>query len=131
MSNWSDELDKLKERIEELKKKVKSNPNSLDKIADKINENLIEITKYLEISEEVIQREATENPKIIKSVAELTQSITDLETYLNDLEVKYKAIEQKTANLKIAYGVGGALGGVIGAVAFWKTLPKVKKWLGL
>ena len=118
MSSWSEELDKLKGRIEELKKKVKSNPDSLDKIADKIDENLAEIAKYLEVSEEVIQREAAEHPKISKSVTELTQSITDLENQLKSLEVKHKALEQKTKNIKIAYGVGGTLGGVIGAVAF-------------
>jgi len=107
----------LKERIEELKKQVQTNPDSLDKIADKIDENLTEINKYLEASEEVIQREATEHPKINKSVTELTQSITDLETYLKDLEVKHKELEQKTQNTKISYGASGAVGGVVGAVA--------------
>lgn len=131
MSNWSEELDKLRERIEELKKKVKSNPNSLDKITDRINENLEEIFKYLEASEEIIQREATEHPKISKSVSELTQSITDLENYLNDLEIKYQALEEKSKNLKIACGVGGTVGGIVGTIALWKALPKVKKWLGL
>ena len=131
MSEWNEQLDKLKERIEELKKKVKTNPNSLDKIADKIDENLKEITKFLEASEETLQREAVEHPKVIKSVAELTQSITELENYIGELEVKHQAIEQKTNNLKIAYGVGGTIGGIIGAVALWKALPKVKKWLGI
>jgi chromosome segregation ATPase len=130
VSSWSEELDKLKERIEELQKKVKTNPNSLSKIADKIDENLAEITKYLEASEEIIKREATENSKIVKSVAELTQSITDLETYIGELEIKHNSLEQKTKNIKIAYGVGGTIGGVVGAIALWKTLPKVKKWLG-
>ena len=90
----------------------------MDKIADSIDNNLAEIIKYLEASEEVIQREATEHPKIVKSVAELTQSITHLETYIGELEVKHKALQQKTNNLKIAYGAGGAIGGVIGGVAF-------------
>ena len=120
MSEWSEQLDKLKERIEELKKKVKDNPNSLDKIADKINDNLAEITKYLEAGEEVIQREAARRPKVIKSIAELTQSITDLETYIGELEVKHQALEKKTKNIKIAYGAGGTIGGVIGTVALWK-----------
>ncbi|CAI2185582.1 12556_t:CDS:2 [Funneliformis geosporum] len=120
-----EELDKLRERIEELKKKVKSNPNSLDKITDKINENLVEIFKYLEASEEIIQREATEHPKISNSVADLTKSITDLEDYLNDLEIKYQALEEKTKNAKIAYGVGGTIGGVVGA--YKDLMPKQAK----
>jgi chromosome segregation ATPase len=131
MSNWSKELDKLRERIEELKKKVKTNQKSLIHISEKIDQNLTEITKYLEASEEVIQQEATEHPKVIKSVDKLTQSITDLENYIGELEVKHQALEQQTNNLKVTYAAGGTLGGIIGAVALWKALPKVKKWLGL
>jgi len=127
MSNWSEELDKLKERV----KKVIEKSKGVDTNADKIKEHFNKITNYLEASEEIIKREAGEQPKIKKSVEELVEEIAKLETIIANLETKQKALEEKTRNMSISCVAGGTLVGVIGSVAFWKTLPKVKKWLGL
>lgn len=87
---WAEELDKLEERIENLKKEVSSNPDSLKKIGENIENNLEEIKKYLEASEEVIKREAQEYPKIKISYDKLNKSITDLEAEMNKLKTQYK-----------------------------------------
>src|SRR3954454_15081037 len=107
---------------------VKGKDKSITALADKIDENLAEIKKFLEVSEEVIKREATEHPKILTSITELNKYITELETKLNDLEIKQIAVEKKSKNMAIFCGVGGAVGGVIATIAIWKSLPIVKKW---
>ncbi|CAG8690013.1 10009_t:CDS:2 [Gigaspora margarita] len=106
------ELDKLKERIDNLKKKVNGNPNSLKKLGENIDTNLEEIKKYLEGSEEILKREAQEQPKIQTSYDNLKKSITELEAEIKDLEIQYKALETKTHNLKVKYAVGGVIAGI-------------------
>ena len=96
---------------------VKGKDKSITDLTDKIDENLEEIKKYLEVSEEVIKREATEHPKILTSITELTKYIVELETKLNDLEVKQIAVEKKSKNMAIFCGVAGAVGGVIATIA--------------
>jgi chromosome segregation ATPase len=108
----------LKERVEALKKKVNGNPNSLKKLGENINESLEEIKKYLEMSEEVIKREAQEKPKIQTSYDNLNNAITELETEIGKLEVQYKELEEKTKNIKVKYAVGGVIAGVVAGVGF-------------
>lgn len=131
MSNWSEELEKLRERIELLKQKTKHNPKSLEAIGNNIEASLEQITKFLQASEEVIHREAQENPKIQVSYDKLNQSITDLEKIIADLQVQYEALEAKTEAIKVKYAVGGALATSIASISLWKALPRVKEWLGL
>jgi chromosome segregation ATPase len=113
--------------VEELKKKVSDNPDSLKQIGKNIDSNLDEIKKFLEASEGIIQREAQEQPKIKTSYESLKTSITELETELDKLQTQYKALETKTQGIKVKYAVGGAIAGVVGAVAIWKGIGVVKK----
>ncbi|CFW93223.1 protein of unknown function [endosymbiont DhMRE of Dentiscutata heterogama] len=131
MADWSNKLNLLKERVEIVNKKIDQNPQSLKGIGEKMNQDLAELEKYLEASEEIIKREAQEQPKIEKGIDELEKEIEKLETKINTLEIQYKQLQQKTNSMKVKYGVGGTLAGVVGGIAVWKLLPKVKEWLGL
>ncbi|CAG8527719.1 1692_t:CDS:2, partial [Scutellospora calospora] len=128
ISRDKEELDKLKERVEELKKKVSSNPDSLKKTGENIDSNLEEIKKYLEMSEEVIKREAQEKPKIQTSYDNLKNAITELETEIANLEVQYKALEEKTKNIKIKYAAAGALGVIVAGITLWADKPQKEEF---
>ena len=130
MTSWGDELDKLKERVEELSKKTSSNPDSLKQVGENIDSSLEEIKKYLEASEEIIAREAKEQPKTKASYDNLTGAVAKLEDEIKHLETQYKALETKTQGLKVKYAVGGAVAGLAAGVAAWAALSGVKKWLG-
>jgi phage shock protein A len=70
----------------------------------------------LEASEELIQQEATERPKIQVSYDNLKKAITELEDEIRALEVQYKALETKTKNIKVKYAVGGVIAGVVAGI---------------
>jgi chromosome segregation ATPase len=103
--------------VEELKKKVSSNPDSLKKTGENIDSNLEEIKKYLEASEDIIKREAHEQPKLKTSFDNLNKSITELEKEIKDLEIQYKKLETKTAGLKVKYAAGGVIAGLVAGIA--------------
>lgn len=85
---------------------------------DKIDQNLEQIKKYLEASEEIIKREAHEQPKIKKSYEELVTEITKLETIITNLETKQQQLKEKSDRLIVAYAVGGTLAGIVGTITF-------------
>ena len=120
----------MTERVEKLKKTVSDNPDSLKKVGEDIDSNLEEIKKYLEASEVIIKREADELPKTKTSYDNLTKSVTELEEEVKKLETQYKALETKSNNAKANYLAGGALAGIVAAVAVWASISGVKKWLG-
>ncbi|CAG8496378.1 11158_t:CDS:2, partial [Cetraspora pellucida] len=105
------------DRVEELKKKVSSNPDSLKKTGENIDSNLEEIKKYLEASEDIIKREAHEQPKIKTSFDNLNKSITELEKEIQALEIQYKKLETKTQDIKVKYAVGGIIAGLVAGIA--------------
>ena len=82
-----------------------------------IDANLEEIKKYLEASEEIIQREASEHPKIKKSYDELEKQIIELETKLDVVDKQYKQLQEKSNSMKLTCVMGGALGGAVGGIA--------------
>jgi hypothetical protein len=71
----------------------------------------------LEASEELIQREAIEQPKIKVSYDNLNRSITELENEIKVLETQYKNLETKIKSTKTKYAVGGVIAGVVGGIA--------------